>query len=161
MSTEEPKPLPPSDPRVFFAAERTMLAWLRTGLAVIGVGFLVARFGLFLTMLRHPGMDVSPPLVSSLIGIGFVLLGATLIGISAWQHTSFIGDMTLEQRPNSYKMHLAVWVSAVVTFLGLALAIYLLLSVFSGRIPSTPLRAEGTEVRFDDLPESFRSSLGD
>lgn len=133
MSTEEPKPLPPSDPRVFFAAERTMLAWLRTGLAVIGVGFLVARFGLFLRMLRNPGVDISPPLFSSLIGIGFVLLGATLIGISAWQHTGFIRVMTLEQRPANYSMHLAVWVSAVVTFLGLALAIYLLLSVFTGQ----------------------------
>ncbi|WDI44673.1 YidH family protein [Bremerella sp. P1] len=132
MNDEESKPLPPSDPRVFFAAERTMLAWLRTGLAVIGVGFLVARFGLFLEMLRHPGADISPPLFSSLIGIGFVLLGATLIGVSAWQHTGFIREMTLQQRPNSYSMHLAVWVSAVVTLLGLALAIYLLLSVFTG-----------------------------
>jgi len=132
MSAEETKPLPPSDPRVFFAAERTMLAWLRTGLAVIGVGFLVARFGLFLEMLRHPGVDISPPLVSSLIGIGFVLLGAMLIGVSAWQHTGFIGDMHLDQRPVNYSMHLAVWVSAVVTLLGLALAIYLLLSVFAG-----------------------------
>lgn len=132
MSTEPQKPTPSSDPRVFFAAERTMLAWLRTGLAVIGVGFLVARFGLFLRMLRHPGVDITPPLFSSLIGIGFVLLGATLIGVSAWQHRAFIRQMTLEQRPNSYSMQLAVWVSAVVTFLGLALAIYLLLSVFTG-----------------------------
>ncbi|MHC2069100.1 YidH family protein [Bremerella sp. T1] len=132
MSEDETKPLPPSDPRVFFAAERTMLAWLRTGLAIIGVGFLVARFGLFLEMLRHPGVDISPPLISSLIGIGFVLLGATLIGVSAWQHTGFIRKMTLDQRPANYSMQLAVWVSAVVTFLGLALAIYLLLSVFTG-----------------------------
>jgi len=140
MNDEPSKPLPPSDPRVFFAAERTMLAWLRTGLAVIGVGFLVARFGLFLEMLRHPGMDISPPLISSLIGIGFVLLGATLIGVSAWQHTGFIREMTLEQRPNRYSMHLAVWVSAVVTCLGLALAFYLLLSVFTGE----PIHAAGS-----------------
>ncbi len=36
-----------NDPRVFFAAERTLLAWVRTGLAVMGLGFVVARFGLF------------------------------------------------------------------------------------------------------------------
>ncbi|WP_144977646.1 YidH family protein [Bremerella volcania] len=140
MSTEQQKPLPPSDPRVFFAAERTMLAWLRTGLAVIGVGFLVARFGLFLRMLRHPGVDISPPLFSSLIGISFVLLGATLIGVSAWQHRGFIREMTLDQRPRRYSMYLAVWVSAVVTLLGLALAIYLLLSVFTGE----PIHAAGS-----------------
>ena len=32
-----------NDPRVFFAAEATLLAWLRTGLAIIGVGFIVAQ----------------------------------------------------------------------------------------------------------------------
>ena len=36
------------DPRVYFAAERTLLAWVRTGLALMGFGFVVARFGLFL-----------------------------------------------------------------------------------------------------------------
>ncbi len=36
------------DSRVYFAAERTLLAWIRTGLAMMGFGFVVARFGLFL-----------------------------------------------------------------------------------------------------------------
>jgi putative membrane protein len=35
------------DPRVFFAAERTFLEWIRTGLALMGFGFVAARFGLF------------------------------------------------------------------------------------------------------------------
>ena len=33
------------DPRIYFAAERTLLAWVRTGLAMMGFGFVVARFG--------------------------------------------------------------------------------------------------------------------
>ena len=46
---------PQDDPRIYFAAERTLLAWLRTGLGLMGVGFAVARFGLFLRLLdrRH------------------------------------------------------------------------------------------------------------
>ncbi|PQO33062.1 YidH family protein [Blastopirellula marina] len=124
-----------SDPRVFFAAERTMLAWLRTGLAVIGIGFLVARFGLFLRMLRHPGADISPPLASSLIGIGFVLLGATLIGVSTWQHARFIQKMTFQQLPQAYNTRFAIIISAFVALLGMALAVYLLLSVFEGAVP--------------------------
>jgi hypothetical protein len=43
---------PRSDPRVYFAAERTMLAWLRTGIAIMAFGFVVARFGLVLRLLR-------------------------------------------------------------------------------------------------------------
>ena len=35
-----------NDPRILFAAERTLLAWVRTGLVMMGFGFVVARFGL-------------------------------------------------------------------------------------------------------------------
>jgi hypothetical protein len=37
-----------SGPSDYLAAERTFLAWIRTGLALMGFGFVVARFGLFL-----------------------------------------------------------------------------------------------------------------
>ena len=54
-----------SDPRVFFAAERTLLAWVRTGLTIMALGFVVARFGLFLSLLRNsieaPGEHTSWP----------------------------------------------------------------------------------------------------
>jgi putative membrane protein len=33
----------PIDPRVLFAAERTMLAWIRTGVAMMGFGFVVGQ----------------------------------------------------------------------------------------------------------------------
>jgi putative membrane protein len=36
----------------YLAAERTLLAWIRTGLALMGFGFVVARFGLFLQQLE-------------------------------------------------------------------------------------------------------------
>ena len=36
----------------YLAAERTMLAWIRTGLALMGFGFVVARFGLFLQQIE-------------------------------------------------------------------------------------------------------------
>src|SRR5688572_31527901 len=45
---EQPPDLGQRDPRVYFAAERTTLAWLRTGITLMGFGFVVARFGLFL-----------------------------------------------------------------------------------------------------------------
>ena len=37
--------MPPTgagDPRVYFAAERTLLAWIRTGIGVMAFGFVVA-----------------------------------------------------------------------------------------------------------------------
>lgn len=117
-----------SDPRVFFAAERTLLAWLRTGLAVIGVGFLVARFGLFLRLIRHPNSDIAPPLFSSLLGIGFVLLGAVMIAVAAWQQVQFCRHLPADQQPNRYWMMFSVWMAGLIAILGLALAAYLLIS---------------------------------
>lgn len=38
-------PEPRPDVREHLAAERTLLAYLRTSLALMGVGFLIARFG--------------------------------------------------------------------------------------------------------------------
>ena len=40
-----------NDPRVFFAAERTLLAWNRTSLSLMAFGFVIERFGLFVTIL--------------------------------------------------------------------------------------------------------------
>lgn len=39
--------------RDYLAAERTFLAWIRTGLALMGFGFVVARFGIFLQELER------------------------------------------------------------------------------------------------------------
>jgi putative membrane protein len=71
-----------ADPRVYFAAERTLLAWIRTGMTIMAFGFVVARFGLFLRLLRpeigHPSPTegVSPYLGAVLVVIGVVAISA-------------------------------------------------------------------------------------
>jgi len=113
-----------SDPRVFFAAERTLLAWLRTGLAVIGVGFLVARFGLFLRIARgetHPASS----LATTLLGTAFVLLGAAAIALAAWQHRRFVQQLSLAERPRDYGMGWGIGFAFLLAVLGIILAAYL------------------------------------
>ena len=117
-----------SDPRLFFAAARTLLAWLRTGLSVIGVGFLVARFGLFLAIASQQTNHHHPRMFSTVLGIGFVLLGSAMIGFAAWQQVRFCRDLPADQRPSRYWMHFSVWMATLVSVLGIALAIYLLVS---------------------------------
>src|SRR5689334_21524726 len=66
-----------ADPRIYLAAERTLLAWIRTGLALMGFGFVVARFGLFLRELAegHTPEPVHRTGYSRWIGTGRVILG--------------------------------------------------------------------------------------
>ena len=79
--------LPTEDPRTYFAAEGTFHAWIRTGLGLMGVGFAVARFGLFLREMR--ASELHMPLhgsgVSVYSGVALVFLGVS-VNISAVVH---------------------------------------------------------------------------
>lgn len=75
------------DPRIALAVERTYLAWVRTALAMMGFGFVVARFSLFLSEIggnEAVRIPASVPHPSAWIGIllvvggVFVQAGATI-----------------------------------------------------------------------------------
>lgn len=117
-----------SDPRVFFAAERTLLAWLRTGLTIMAIGFVVARFGLFLRLLSQElrtGHAESHLGASAILGVLFVLVGAVAILIATVQHKRFVATLPPGDMPASYNRVFALVLSAVVGVLGLLLAGYL------------------------------------
>jgi inner membrane protein YidH len=119
-----------SDPRVFFAAERTLLAWIRTGLTIMGFGFVVARFGLFLTLLaaqRLPSTPVaaSPSPFSSGIGIALVLLGAVSMIFAAIQHRRFVSSLSVADIPLVHNRAFPVVLALILGSLGLLLALYL------------------------------------
>jgi putative membrane protein len=56
------------------ANERTYLAWVRTGIAVMALGFVVAKFGIIIKELVPNSSNVSSPFSAS-IGIVLVLSG--------------------------------------------------------------------------------------
>lgn len=119
-----------NDPRVFFAAERTLLAWNRTALSLMAFGFVIERFGLFLELVGKDEIRVFQRHVSLLIGVTFILLGAFLAGYSALQHRRFIRTLRAVEVPDRYNPTVGVIVNALIAFLGVMLALYILPGFF-------------------------------
>ena len=67
----------PETLRLHQANERTMLAWIRTGIALMAFGFAIARFGLFLRQLAAVGAVVLP----APRGLGSAWLGGALVAM--------------------------------------------------------------------------------
>jgi putative membrane protein len=75
---------PTTRAREHLANERTLLAWIRTAIALIGLGFVVARFGFFLRQLAIQGAGVGgSPTFTSAIGIALVATGVLATVLSA------------------------------------------------------------------------------
>ena len=117
------------DPRVYFAAERTFLAWIRTGLGLMGIGFAVSRFGLFLRELRVGASHASPKSTGLSVWSGVALVGlGVLVIISASVHyVRLIKELRegawIPGRVSRNALILALLLAAV----GLGMAAYLVL----------------------------------
>jgi putative membrane protein len=83
------------DPGVCFAAERTFLAWIRTGLALIGIGFAVSRFGLFFGQLSvsESHLPTRATGLSVWSGVTLVGLGVIVILSSVLRHFQLIREL--------------------------------------------------------------------
>lgn len=104
------------DPRIYFAAERTLLAWIRTALALMGLGFVVARF------------DVLAGGPSSLVA-GTALIAVSVAFIVAATRIYVVTVRRL-QRGEPFQGHtsaLVLTLAGLLALLGLTLVSYLLI----------------------------------
>ncbi|HZM47521.1 MAG TPA: DUF202 domain-containing protein [Burkholderiales bacterium] len=114
-----------NDPRVFFAAERTLLAWNRTCLAFMAFGFVVERFGLFVRLLEPQRISVLERNYSFWIGLAFILLGAVFAIVSILQYRKVLRTLKPIEIPEGYAIHQSVFANVAVAFLGIGLLVYL------------------------------------
>lgn len=117
------------DPRVYLAAERTFLAWVRTSLALMGFGFLIARFALLAG--EATGLSSLPgprqrPTIAPWLGFLMVCFGVAVCVVALVRHRDYIRALEsgVPNPPSNVRAPLIV--AAVLAVVGLGMAIHIL-----------------------------------
>ena len=119
-----PEILIPVDPRLLEANERTLLAWIRTAVSIMALGFVVGKLGLWLYEMGQK--DTRPGEFSVLTGAVLVALGALCNIVAAVRYWR-IHEALLAGRPVRPALTMAMSVAIALGMLGLGLTAYLLI----------------------------------
>src|SRR3954465_2327258 len=122
---------PAADVRDHLAAERTLLAWIRTGLALMGFGFVVARFGLFLRELAAARGETKPsaqtPGYSLWFGVALVAVGVLVNIFAAWDHRRIVRGLRAGDIEATKDSRMGVVLAVLLAAIGAAMTAYLVL----------------------------------
>lgn len=113
-----------NDPRVFFAAERTLLAWTRTSLALMAFGFVIERFGLFIHIFMPQAERTVQRDASLWVGVAFITLGAVVAVLSAVQYRNVLKTMKPVEIPEGYWVNLGTYSNLILAGFGILISLY-------------------------------------
>lgn len=119
------------DPRVYMAAERTFLAWIRTGIALMVFGFVVARFAVLMVEFGLIARDEasaagSTRTASHWVGVALVASGILTCLASAVRHDRYIRAIDEGRFRSAFGSTLARVIVAMLVTVGVVMMINLL-----------------------------------
>ncbi len=113
----------------YLANERTFLAWIRTSISVITLGFVVAKFGVWLhelAMRLAPGPPIPSTGMSMPIGIAMMAFGGLLAMLAAWHY--HLTNKAIEQGNVRANCGLVLIVTFAISLLAILMIVYMLLT---------------------------------
>lgn len=115
--------------RDYLAEERTFLAWIRTGISLMGFGFVVARFGILGNMSYIPQQlpAAQPHELSLWLGAVLIAIGAIVNLFSARRFMRLVGELNRDRFADRSLSKQGVIVACFLALLGIAMTIYLTL----------------------------------
>jgi putative membrane protein len=120
------QPANPNATRDYLANERTLLAWVRSGIAIMALGFVVARFGLQIRELGVQAPQQTPTWLSTGFGVAIVVCGGALVALAALRHGA--ATRAIDRGDYYPATGLILLLSAGVIVVALLLVIYLLVT---------------------------------
>ena len=112
----------------YLAAERTFLAWIRTGLAMMGFGFVVARFGLFLQQIVtvEGASSTGSTGLSLWFGTALIAAGVIVNLVSIWNYLRLVRDLKQGKAESQGSLAQSIATAVFLAVVGIAMAMYLL-----------------------------------
>jgi putative membrane protein len=123
------KAKPAVELRDYLAEERTFLGWIRTGIGLMGFGFVVARFGIFLEQIHLPQQfsAAQPYEFSPWFGAALITTGAVVNLFSVRRFMRLAGEVYRNQLADRSLSRQGVFMASFLALVGIAMTIYLIL----------------------------------
>jgi len=112
---------------VYYAAERTLMAWIRSALGLMALGFVIDRFGLIIRQsLPEAGTRYFPKLFSFWTGTALVGLGTLMAVTAAVRYWRF--SIAYHRSSSTQPRHgimVGVFYTLLLAVIGLVITVYL------------------------------------
>lgn len=116
----------PNELRDHLANERTFLAWMRTCIAIIGLGFVVAKFGILLREVGGVHVHALTARAGAVVGVTLVFAGILAAIAALLKFLRIRRD--IERSVVSFSPTLDVALAVIIAVASIILAVYMIVT---------------------------------